>query len=306
MRILQLAAVLALVAIGQPSEPGSALADTARMVEVIDPATIDVQMDSGASQRIRLVGIASDFARDDACAEARARGRAQELLEGQGLTIDVQPDQALGSDVPAASYVWLSDGQNLAEILLREGDVLASLAEWHPRQTSFAAAEAAAIADHAGIWAPGACSAVSSDTQQTVDADQAGIGDLVASSALSLPQARTAVQVLREQARSGPLVASSGGWQATTNAAIGWTRQAAQSLQRPPGSLGPVGQAMYADLAALGRRLQDQADAFEATVASGDLSGMGATATPLAHTDDCLSAAITRVNALASAYGVGD
>src|SRR5919202_4519491 len=196
MRILQLAAVLALVAIWLPSEPGSTLADTTRMVEVIDPATIDVQMDSGASQRIRLVGIASDFARDNACAEARARSRAQELLEGQALSIDVQPDQALGSDVPAAAYVWLSDGQNLAETLLREGDVLASVAEWHPRQTSFAAAEAAAIADHAGIWEPGACSSVSGDTQPAVDADQAGIGGLVASSALSLPQARTAVQVL--------------------------------------------------------------------------------------------------------------
>src|SRR4051812_14199411 len=124
MRILQLAGVLALVAIGQPVEPGSALADTARLVEVIDPATIDLQMDSGGRQRIRLVGIASDSARDNACAEDRARGRARDLLDGQALTIDVQPDQALGSDIPAAAYVWLSDGQNLAEILLREGDVL--------------------------------------------------------------------------------------------------------------------------------------------------------------------------------------
>ena len=306
MRILQLAAVLALVAIGQAIEPGSALADSARLVEVVDPVTIDLEMDSGGRQRIRLVGIASAFARDDACPQDLARTRARDLLDGQALTIDVQPDQALGSDVSAAAYVWLSDGQNLAEILLREGDVLARMAEWHPRQTSFAAAEAAAITDHAGIWVPGACSALSSDSQQAADADRPGIGGLVASSALSLPQARTAVQVLREQARSGPLVASSDGWQATTNAALGWTRQAAQSLQKPPGSLGPVGQSMYADLAALGRRLQDQADAFQATVASGDLSGVAATATQLAQTDDCLSAAVTRVSALASAYGVGD
>src|SRR4051812_10287442 len=87
---------------------------------VVDPLRLDVQTDDGQLQGIRLAGVASD----GLCVTDLARARTADLVSALPLNVQLaaeppQPD----ADGRLAAYVWLPDGANLAEVLIREGDV---------------------------------------------------------------------------------------------------------------------------------------------------------------------------------------
>jgi hypothetical protein len=187
----------------------------------------------------------------------------------------------------------LADGANAAEVLLREGRVLAARAENHPRHAEFAAAQAAAIADQVGIWAPGACAS---------DTPRADLSQYLLSSAFALQRARLAVGVLNDQARSAPLVASTPSWQATTGMALAWAHDAGQALQTVSGDDRPD----IADIAPLGRELQAGADIYAAAVRSGDVTQIESAARELFAIATSLSSAFSEVSAMTAAYALGD
>jgi endonuclease YncB( thermonuclease family) len=301
VRTALLAASICLVTVVPRVASEAAPTGAVQVVNVIDAATIDVVTEAGVVQRFRLVGIASDFS-EGVCGGEHARARAQQLLEGQSVTVELQ-EPAVVEDPPLVN-VWLGDGQNLAEVLVREGDVLAAAAPAPNATASVSAAEAAAIADRVGIWAPGACQARDS-SPGTVDLERAELGALVTSYGFALQRGRTAIEVLHEQARSAPLAGSTSEWQATTNLALGSMRRAAQELQAPVSTTMPVAQTLSTDLVALGREMADHAEAYSDSLAA-DAAGIQAAGSQLPQMNDRVASALAKVDAVAAAYAIGD
>jgi endonuclease YncB( thermonuclease family) len=271
---------------------------------VLDPATLVVQVAGGASQSIHLTGIAPYAADDRACGAAQAVARIDQLTNDQTVSVEMLTSPETETSPPPA-YVWMADGDNLAQVLVREGRVPAARDEAHPLQSAFDAAQTAAIADHVGIWAPGACRPAPDDPAAQGSVDRGGLAAYVTSSTFALQRARLAVSVLRDQSRSAPFVASTPSWQATTTTALDWLAQSVQALQAPALSGGPAGP-VHTQLQQLGDDLQNQMQGFADGVRSGDVSQMHTAAAQLNQTADAFSPTLAELNALVSSYGLGD
>jgi len=296
-----LGATLCLAVLGAPSVRASGT--DASVVQVIDPATLAVQLDTGAAERVRLIGLDPAPSPTGGCRVDAGTARTQALIGSDPISVElVGTPPERDTDGNLLGDAWLLDGRNLAEVLLREGDVRRTAgAGEDPRSAAFAAAQNAAVADRIGIWAPGACQGLTS--AQT--ADGALLGAFVSSSGDALQRASIGVNVLREQARSAPLLMSTASWQQTTAMGINWAREGSDGMRAPTGA-GQRAQPLADELVQLGGRLQGQADAYMRGVSAGDVGQVQGAATQLSATGDALVSAAAELNAFAAAYGVGD
>ncbi|MDQ6673865.1 MAG: thermonuclease family protein [Chloroflexota bacterium] len=274
---------------------------TAR-ADAVNPNTLRVQTQDGSVETVQLIGVAPYAADERACGASQAAARMQELLDGNTLTLEVDSTTDASHRL---AYVWMPDGQNLAGLLIREGDLPAAGSnQAHPQQGAFAAAQAAAIEDKVGIWAPGACRGPAAGSADGT-VDPAGLESFVTSSLNAVERARLAIGVLRDQARSAPLVASTPGWQATTATALGWLRQAALAAQAPARGGGPAN-LIREDLVQQGRELQDTTDRYAMAVDARDLSQLQELSARLSQTADALARVLAELNWVKSAYALGD
>jgi endonuclease YncB( thermonuclease family) len=267
----------------------SASTTTASVVEVLDPSTLTVQLESGTTEQVRLIGL---DAAQNGCRIDQAIARTQELVSGERLTVELDETSA------DQANVWLADGRNLAEVLLREGYVRRTSGE--PGDTR-SAAQAAAVADRVGIWAPGACRGSISPG----NTDGAVLGVFVTSSADVVQRASIGVNVLREQALSAPLLIATPGWRQTTTMALGWIRVGSDEMRTASGAAPPA-RPLADELVQLGDRLQAEAEAYSSGASAADLGQVQAAASRLGQTATVLGIAAAELDALTSAYGVGD
>jgi endonuclease YncB( thermonuclease family) len=265
---------------------------TASVQAVIDPVRLDVITDDGETQGIRLIGVASD----DLCNTDTTSTRTHALVDAQSLSIQLASDSAQpDADGRLPAYVWLSGGENLGELLVKEGDVAANRGETHPLADAFAAAQADARARHVGIWAPGACPAL------------ATLPGFIDNSTSAIQRARTAISILHDQARSAPLTGSSRAWQSTTATSIDWLRSSASQLRDTPSiaSASSVSD-VQVSLAQLGADLGVQADAYAQGASVLDVGQLQQTAERLDADGEELTQNFARLAALSATYGAGD
>jgi endonuclease YncB( thermonuclease family) len=282
----------------------SALAAPGSAVRVVDvPATglLDVQLDDGSTERVRLLGVATqDPDANPACGNSNATARTQELVAGQSVTLQVvdgQPPLATGGQIPA--YVFLADGRNLGEVLLNEGAARGEPGRQHPQAANFARGEASAITSHLGVWAKSACTATLSDDER------AALAAFVLSSQSAVQQAHMGLSVLHEQARSAPLQIQSPDWQKTTAMALGWVQAGATSFQSSasvPSDIQPVDD----ELTDVGKTLAADAATYADASTRSDVDQVQAATSDLDASDAALVGVATRLAALASAYDLGD
>jgi endonuclease YncB( thermonuclease family) len=306
-RLLRVALVVGWWCVALPPARVASAAETTTIggvANALDPATLNVQLEGGALQEIRLTGIAAYATDDHACGAAQAVARIEQLVADQSVNVEML-DGPDSNAQPAPAYIWLSGGDNLAQVLVREGSVPAATEEAHPLQSAFGAAQTAAIADQVGIWAPAACRPAPGDAAAQSSVDRGGLAAYVTSSTAAVQRARLAVSVLRDQSRSAALVASTPGWQATTTTALGWLGQSVQAFQAPALGGGPAGP-VHAELLQLGDDLQHQLDEYASAVHTGDVSQLQTVSGQLSQTADALSPTLAELNAIGSAYGLGD
>ena len=306
-RLLRLALVVGWWCVALPPAPIASAAEATTLstvATVLDPATLDVELPGGAVQTIRLTGIAAYATDDQACGSAQAVARIDQLVADQSVTVEMLA--ALDPNAqPAPAYVWLPGGDNLAQVLVREGSapgrnrgspptagcVQFGAGRRHRRSSRDLGARR--VPPRAGAAA----------AQGSVD--RGGLAAYLTSASDAILRARLGVSVLRDQSRSAPLVASTPGWQATTTTALGWLGQSVQVFQAPAPGGGPAGP-VHAQLLQLGEDLQHQMDGYASAATAGDVNGLQAASTQLSQTADALSPVLAEVNAIGSAYGLGD
>jgi endonuclease YncB( thermonuclease family) len=279
-------------AVGAPSDA----AVVAAVNTTSDAATLDLELDTGSSERVQLIGIVPD---SSVCG-TDATAQEQQLVAQGPLTFEPADVEVPVTGADAVGYIWLADGRNLSEVLLRQGQARSLPDPPHARSQQFAAAQAAAIAGQVGIWAPSAC-ASASDTSAT----RAGMGGFVISSLNTIQQARLGVEVLRQQAASAPAVGSTPEWQRTTAMAISWMRGASRPFENSSARSDPA-EPERAELATFGQRLDSAASAAELAAAAGDVAQLQSLEPQLDALDGGLANVATELNGLAVAYTLGD
>jgi endonuclease YncB( thermonuclease family) len=278
-------------------------ADWGSVVQVVDAATLDVDM-GGTIERVRLLGIedgtGSAQAPSAACGAASAASRAHELAGGQMVRLEADPAFAETDEAGRKSaYVWLSDGRDLGEVLLREGLVRTQLTDRaFAYEANYANAQLTAATEGVGSWAPDACPAA--------DSSQAMATFLV--SMLDQAQAvSTTANVLHQQAVSADSYApalSQAAWRQGTEYALAQMRKSARVMQSvsAPAAVQPLSQR----LAVLGNDLAAGADAYSVAVDNNDLAQLAASDTQLQAASASLQPLMQELIALAGAYKLED
>jgi hypothetical protein len=273
MRLLPLACLIVPVSIGLTlAAPLSARATDSFNVNVIDvvsPATLDVQTGDSTSERVYLAGIEDGFgagADGSTCVAASAVPRIHELIGGQPVSLESDWARSAQDQLSRQFvYVWLPDGSELGEVLLREGLVRAEVSGMPLlHEQSLAAAQSAALSQHIGLWAPGACPA---------EPPPAGVEAFVRSTAEQAQVATTAVDILHQQtlsvSRPGSGLAQPR-WRQGTGYAVAELQASAGALaSASPG--GPV-QPLAQRFASIGRDLLAGADSY---ASASDLQDFG-------------------------------
>lgn len=113
------------------SSPGTVEQPQARhhpaiLVEVIDGDTVDVRLENGREERLRLIGLNTPETKDPRrpveCFGREASAKAKELLDGKRVEIEADPSQGNQDRYGRLlRYVWLPNGRNFAEVMIREG-----------------------------------------------------------------------------------------------------------------------------------------------------------------------------------------
>ncbi len=140
-----------------------------RVEHVVDGDTIEVRID-GRMQKIRLIGMDTpevvDPRKTVQCFGREASAQAHRLLEGQvvRLEYDVQVGERDKYN-RLLGYVFLIDGTNYAEKMIREGYAheYTYQGQAYKYQATYKAAEAEAEATGRGFWSSTTCSG---DTKQ--------------------------------------------------------------------------------------------------------------------------------------------
>jgi micrococcal nuclease len=150
--VAALTTVVALVMTG-------AVARASTVVNVVDGDTVDVQLEDGSSQRVRLIGI--DAPERGQCFGAEASAHAWELLDGQIVALEIDPTQG---DVDqygrALAYVWLPDGRNFGEVMIADGFAREyTYDQPYVHSEAFKAAQAVATGGQLGMWSTSSCAA---------------------------------------------------------------------------------------------------------------------------------------------------
>lgn len=146
-----------------PAPPGW---ETATVVDVVDGDTIDVRLEDGSVEPLRLIGTNSPESGECYAAEATA-GLAELVL---GETVYLESDQSNRDQFGRLlRYVWTTDERHVNEITVEEGWAIAR--EYSPdtaRSDELAAAQERAMQVEAGLWAPDACGTSESTNVQIV------------------------------------------------------------------------------------------------------------------------------------------
>ncbi len=152
---------------GKPAT--NAMLGTYKVQKVIDGDTIELNID-GRTQKVRLIGMDTPEVVDPRkvvqCFGREASAQGHKRLEGQ--TIRLEYDVQVGEHDKYGrllAYVFLSDGSNYAEGMIRDGYAheYTYQNQAYKYQATFKSAEAEAQAANRGFWAPETCSG---DTKQ--------------------------------------------------------------------------------------------------------------------------------------------
>lgn len=274
---------------------GQASEFSATVTGVLDEAVLQVQPDEGPAMQVQLAGIFTNGGGGQVCGADAAQSHLLDLVGGQ--TVRVQPDgnvTASDGNATVSGWVFLVDGRNLAEVLIREGDVYRDASQVPgPLTDALTAAQAQAAQDGAGLWAAGACQS----------ADNAGgngrLSGFVNDTGQALQEASLAINVLRQQALSARQVGSTPSWQQTTSTAVNWAHHAATRLTQTSSDA-----PLAPELVQLGGDLQNSTADFAAAASSPD--DLQVRASQLVAIGARVSTASGEVSALARSYGVGD
>ena len=144
--------------VGEPSADSNSLppsAQAAAVAAVTDGDTIDVSLDDGSRETVRLIGINSPESGECWASEAAvALGDLIPVGTEIGLTVDVSNRDQFGR---LLRYVWVGS-TSVNEEVVRRG---AALSRRYPPDTAMAerldAAQSDAQAEAAGLWAADAC-----------------------------------------------------------------------------------------------------------------------------------------------------
>ena len=226
-----------------------------------------------------------------------ALARTEQLVEGQAVRIEsdgtfVDSDGVQGT----LAYVWLADGRNLGEELLREGLVRLQLTE-HPYayEPTYAAAQAAAVGQRNGSWSPDVCPVV--DPPPGLEAYVTSMLDngQTVSIALNALHQQTVSSAVYPKALLRPE------WQQGTGYALEELRTAGTSLQKaplPPESVQPLAK----HLALLGSDLLVQVDAYSLGLGRQDSVLLGTSDRELQTTGTSLQPLLEELVAVAAGY----
>lgn len=148
---------------------------TATVLEVVDGDTIDVRLEDGSLEPLRLIGTNSPESGECFYAEATA-GLADLIL---GATVYLEPDQSNRDQFGRLlRYVWTADEQHVNAITVERGWAIAR--EYPPdtaRSEELAVAQDRAKQAEAGLWAPDACGTVASVDVQIVHIEYDALGN---------------------------------------------------------------------------------------------------------------------------------
>lgn len=122
----------------------------AELIALYDGDTLLVGLD-GVEEEVRLLGI--NTPESGQCFSSQAREAAESLLGSTSLTIEAAAERDQFGRLLGYAY---ADGSQVNLALVEGGSALALQTD-HPRLAEFLAAEEAAYAAGAGLWAPDAC-----------------------------------------------------------------------------------------------------------------------------------------------------
>ena len=136
-----------------PAEAGAGL----RVARVVDGDTLIIEMSSGRSERVRLIGVDTpEFAREGRPEEHYAREAtycARRLLDGARVTLEADPLCSDRDDYGRLlRYVRLPDGRVLNQELIEDGCGRAFTRFPFTRMRNFRASEQRARSRGAGLW----------------------------------------------------------------------------------------------------------------------------------------------------------
>lgn len=132
----------------------------ARVVGVVDGDTIDVRIQDGSRQRVRLLGIDAPEVAHDAqpgtCGGDQARERARDLMRDRRVALVRDPTQVATDRFGRTLAYVEAEGDDMGRRLVAEGWASA----WYPAQARrpqrhdrYRSAQAEAIAARRGMWA---------------------------------------------------------------------------------------------------------------------------------------------------------
>lgn len=135
--------------------PGAAHA----VVGITDGDTIRVRV-GGTTERVRLIGLDAPELRGSECWAQKASSKMQSLVQSRSVHLVRDPNQADRDRYGRLlRHVWTTDGQLVAEVLIRGGFARELTYDGeYEHQSTFRAAEKAAKAKRLGIWSA-ACAA---------------------------------------------------------------------------------------------------------------------------------------------------
>jgi len=174
--ITRLLAALALLLTLGCSTAAAQIADAttpATVVRVVDGDTVHVQLADGTSETLRLIGIDTpevvDPRKPVQCYGREASAHAHELLDGQAVTLELDPSQGERDKYGRLlAYVWLPDGRNFGETMLAEGYAYEyTYDEPYLYRDQFLAAQQSAMDAGLGLWAAEACVGWTDDVTAT-------------------------------------------------------------------------------------------------------------------------------------------
>jgi endonuclease YncB( thermonuclease family) len=167
--------VLPLLLAGAPGSRAQTLAagPWLQVMRVVDGDTVDVRLEDGTTERIRLIGIDTpevvDPRKPVQCFGREASQYAHELLDGQTVSLELDASQG-ERDVYGRllAYLWLTDGRNFGEVMIGGGFAHEyTYNRPYAYLESFRAAQDAATAGELGLWSPATCAG---DTERPADA----------------------------------------------------------------------------------------------------------------------------------------
>jgi micrococcal nuclease len=147
-------------AAGQPAMPEGL--PSARVVEVVDGDTLDVELD-GQRARLRLIGMNTPETVDPRqpveCFGKEASERAKQLLSGQTVQLEADPSQGERDKYDRLlRYVWLPGGRLFNLEMIAQGYAFEYTYETpYKYQAAFQQAQQHAREAQAGLWAPNTC-----------------------------------------------------------------------------------------------------------------------------------------------------